>query len=888
VTGGLLAAGGAIDYGSIFLDLAVILVVAKLAAELFERMRVPAVIGEIGAGILIGPSVLGLVGSTDATKILAEVGVIVLLATVGMETDLDELRRVGRASMVVAVIGVALPMGTGFLAGGLLGESTNASLFLGAAMAATSVGITARVFGDLRALSSTEARIVLGAAVADDVLGLVILTVVTRVVEQGSVDVTGIASTIGLAAGFLVVSVAIGITLVPRLFALIGARASSSATVGAVAAAVTFGFSAAASSAQLAPIIGAFVAGTALGRTAHHDRIAREFTALGGIFIPVFFLQIGIDTEVTKFFDPHVLWVAAVLSVIAVGGKVLAGFGAVGTNTDRLLIGLGMVPRGEVGLIFATIGVSVGVFSDDLYAVVLLVVLVTTVIAPPLLRLRLARSEPASPAPDDSGATPEPAGGWIHLVGDAAELRGTPPFALALRIALEAAWRAATHSPDTRLLDWLHEHRAVPLVWDTDSTQQFLDLLLRGNARSWRLLEITGVLERALPAFDAALDRRRGDTTELDPTHLTRLATVESIRPRIQKATPDDCSLLLAAFMTDVSGDGVDPGPTLAMLAVPQQVKSETVALISASTLLAAAATAEPYEHNPRVMAQLAEYLGNPLTVERCRILTEARTEFADWQYPLLLEITTGVQELLAHPELLEGGAGTLDSVRRREAMALTDNPLAHDRIRHASASYVIAHPPAVIARHAELVEPAPRGRTVRVNVHDGARDGEWEIDIATRDARGLLARITQVLAGRGLDIVNADLATWPDGAVLDSFTVRSPQRPNAAQVSFDLERSLRGRVAAPRRLQIDPTHGLTLRLENEAHPWHSVVVVSGADQPGLLQALAAAFARANVSVHHARISTEGGVVTDRFEVSDRHGRKITRAHMARVQAQIS
>ncbi|MEY5059992.1 MAG: Na(+)/H(+) antiporter, partial [Actinomycetota bacterium] len=126
MTGGLLAAGGAIDYGSIFLDLAVILVVAKLAAELFERMRVPAVIGEICAGILIGPSVLGLVGSTDATKILAEVGVIILLATVGMETDLDELRRVGRASMVVAVIGVALPMGTGFLAGGLLGESTNA------------------------------------------------------------------------------------------------------------------------------------------------------------------------------------------------------------------------------------------------------------------------------------------------------------------------------------------------------------------------------------------------------------------------------------------------------------------------------------------------------------------------------------------------------------------------------------------------------------------------------------------------------------------------------------------------------------------------------------------------------------------------------------------
>lgn len=399
MTGGLLAAGGTIDFGSIFLDLTVILVVAKLATELFERIRVPAVIGEITAGILIGPSVLGLVGPTDASRILAEVGVIILLATVGLGTDLDGLRRVGRASMTVALIGVALPMGSGFLAGGFLGESTNASLFLGAALAATSVGVTARVFGDLKALASTEARIVLGAAVADDVLGLVILTVVTRVVEQGSLDAAAIASTIGLAAGFLVVSTVAGVLLVPRLFAIVGARAASAATVGAVAAAVTFGFSAAASSAQLAPIIGAFVAGTALGRTAHRDRIAREFTALGGVLIPVFFLQIGIDTDAGKFLDPHVLRVAGVLSVVAVAGKVLAGFGAVGTDTDRVLIGLGMVPRGEVGLIFATIGVSVGVFDDDLHAVVLLVVLVTTVIAPLLLRVRLARRDPTGTTP---------------------------------------------------------------------------------------------------------------------------------------------------------------------------------------------------------------------------------------------------------------------------------------------------------------------------------------------------------------------------------------------------------------------------------------------------------------------------------------------------------
>ena len=884
----LIASGGSIDFRSIFLDLGVILVVAKVAAELAERMRIPAVLGEIAAGILIGPSALGLVESTDATRILAEIGVIILLATVGMETDLNELRRVGRASMIVAVIGVVAPMSTGILAGRLLGETTNASLFLGAALAATSVGITARVFGDLHALSSTEARIVLGAAVADDVLGLIILTVVTRVVEQGSVDVAGVAGTIGLAVGFLVVATAVGIVVLPRVFAAVGSRARSSATVGVVAAGLTFAFSAAASTANLAPIIGAFVAGTALGRTRHHDRIARDFTSLGNVFIPVFFLQIGIDTEVGKFFQTHVLWVAAVLSFIAVAGKLVAGIGAVGTNTDRLLIGMGMIPRGEVGLIFATIGVSVGVFHDDLYAVVLLVVLVTTVITPPLLRWRLQQSDQASLAPDDSAATEEPQGGWVQARGSAAVLVGVPPSAATLRVALDAAAHAASLQPDTALMDWLHEHRMVPLSWTTGTTGQFVQLLMGGNARSWRLLEITNVLERSLPEFARSLHARRSDSSELDPTHISRLATVEAVRERISSVTVDDCSLVLAAFLVDLSADNHDSGQLLDRLTVPSEVKRDTLALLSASTLVGAAITAEPYEHNPRVMAQLAEYLGSPVMVERCRQLVEARNEIVDWQYSILLEITTGVQELLAHPELLEGVESSLESIRRRDAIALAPNALVRDRIAHAAAGYVIAHDPETIVRHATLVEPAPRGRAVRVNVIESGRRDEWLVDIATRDARGLLARMTKVLADRGLDIVYADLATWPDGAVLDTFTVRSGQRPNAQMISFDLERSLRTRVAAPRRLQIGPGNGITMRLDNDAHPWHSVVVVSGADQPGLLQAVAAAFARANVSVHHARISTEGGVITDRFEVSDRHGRKIPAATMARVESLLS
>ena len=197
---------------SMLLDLAVILVAAKLAAELCERVNVPAVVGEIVVGIVIGPSVLGWIPAhSEPIVALAELGVLLLLVQVGMEMDLAELGRVGRASMAVAVIGVAVPfvLGGGVALG--FGETGNTALFIGAALTATSVGITARVFGDLRALATTEARVVLGAAVADDVLGLIILTVVVKVVTGGDVSPVSILGTIGAAVGFLVIATAVGV-----------------------------------------------------------------------------------------------------------------------------------------------------------------------------------------------------------------------------------------------------------------------------------------------------------------------------------------------------------------------------------------------------------------------------------------------------------------------------------------------------------------------------------------------------------------------------------------------------------------------------------------------------------------------------------------------------
>ena len=878
----VLASGGSLDWGAIFFDLAVVLIIAKIAAEFSEKVGIPAVLGEIVAGIVIGPSMLGLVDPTDALKILAEVGVIVLLAQVGLETDLDELRRVGRASMLVAVIGVVLPMSTGFFAGELLGESVNASLFLGAALAATSVGITARVFGDLKALSSTEARIVLGAAVADDVLGLVILTVVTRVVEQGSIDIAGLASTIGLAVGFLVVAGAVGLTVLPRLFAAVGSRVGSSATMGVVAAGVTFLFSAAASGAELAPIIGAFVAGAALARTNHHERIERDFQSIGAVFIPVFFVQIGVDTEVSKFFDAKVLGIAAVLTVIAIGGKALAAVGAIGTPTDKFVIGAGMVPRGEVGLIFATIGVTVGVFDDDLYAVVLLVVLVTTVVTPPVLRWRINSTLAASGESTPVDAV-EPPGGWVIASRDTVSLQGNPPASLTLTIALEAALRAAQGRPDDTLQNWLHVHRNAPLSWDNDTTSLLGEILMRGNARSWRLLEITGVIERAMPEISRAIDARRSDATELDPTHHASMPVVESLRGRLSRVRATDSALLWAAFVADFSED-IPAVDVLDRLMLDQTVRDRARLLITASNVLHRAASSEPYGNNPRAIAQLADFLRTPDMVEYCRLLTEARGNLEEWQYPALLEITTRTQELLAHPELIDGSSDSLDAVRRREAIGTTDDPYVRDRIRTAGNTYVLAHSSDTLVRHATLIEPAPTAGTARVTVTAGAEDSTWVVDVAAADAPGLLARICAALASEHLDVVSADVATWPDGAVLDSFVVAATDSPDAERI----ERALVASLGRPVRMPTGMTgERLVFTLDNVAHPFHSIVGVAGEDRPGLLGAMSAAFAAEGVQVHHARVSTEGAEVADRFEISTKRGKKISQRTLDKVAAQL-
>ena len=363
------------DVGTVLLDILIVLIAAKIAAEIAERINVPAVVGEIVAGVVIGPSILGFVGSNQTLSVLGELGVILLLLGVGMEMDIADLGAVGRSALSVACVGVVVPLIGGFAVASALGHSDNQSLFIGAALAATSVGITARVFSDLRALATVEARTVLAAAVADDVLGLVILTVVVRLVSEGSVSVGDVAVILVVAIGFLVVATAVGSRLAPSLFQFLDRHARSAGTLVALALAFTLGFAELADAAKLAPIVGAFVAGLALSGSSASERIQRELAPVGHLFIPVFFLEIGIQARIETFVEPEVLGIAGALLAIAVVGKLVAAVGAWGAPGDKALIGLGMIPRGEVGLIFATIGLREGILGGNLYAALLLVVL---------------------------------------------------------------------------------------------------------------------------------------------------------------------------------------------------------------------------------------------------------------------------------------------------------------------------------------------------------------------------------------------------------------------------------------------------------------------------------------------------------------------------------
>lgn len=378
------------DFGPFLLVFAAALLGAKLLGEVALRVGQPGVLGELVAGVILGPSVLGLVPLTTSVLLVAEIGVVLLLFEVGLDTDLEELMRAGGSALAVALVGMALPLLGGFLIVRAAGFSTLVALFAGAALTATSISITARVLSDLKALATREGQIVLGAAVVDDVLGLIVLAVVTQIMSTGKVESGTVLRSTGMAIAFLGLALVIGIPLGHRLVRVVG-RAS----VRGVLLASAFGFVMAiayfAYRAGSAPIVGAFAAGLALARTNRRHDISRALNPVVDIFAPIFFVAIGAQVDVARLnpFDPanrFPLLLALGLTVVGVLGKFAAGFCAWG-QVRRAFIGVGMIPRGEVGLIFASIGRQTGGLPQELFVAVVLAVFATTFLTPPLLKL---------------------------------------------------------------------------------------------------------------------------------------------------------------------------------------------------------------------------------------------------------------------------------------------------------------------------------------------------------------------------------------------------------------------------------------------------------------------------------------------------------------------
>jgi Kef-type K+ transport system membrane component KefB len=400
----------------VLLGLVIILAAAKLGGELFERVGQPAVLGELLFGIVLGNLTLVGIGAFDflatnvGIEILAQLGVSVLLFEVGLESNVREMLSVGLSSLLVAILGVVAPffLGWGVSAWLLPGEDILVHLFIGATLCATSVGITARVLADLGKLQTRESKIILGAAVIDDVLGLVILAVVVGIIGAADTGVALAPAEIGWigfkAIAFVVGAIVIGGWLAPRMFRL-ASRLRIRGMLLTVALVFLFALAYLADVFGLATIVGAFAAGLILDELHYKDFVDRgehqleeAMRPIAVFLVPIFFVWIGAQVDLTVFGKTEILGLAALLTAAAIAGKMICAAGVAERGLDRVSVAVGMVPRGEVGLIFASIGAGLTlggepVISPSVFGAVVIMVIATTLITPPALKLTLARGD---------------------------------------------------------------------------------------------------------------------------------------------------------------------------------------------------------------------------------------------------------------------------------------------------------------------------------------------------------------------------------------------------------------------------------------------------------------------------------------------------------------
>jgi Kef-type K+ transport system membrane component KefB len=364
----------------------VVFVSAKLMAELFERLGQPGIVGEILAGVLIGPSVLAWMAPNEILAVMSQLGAMFLLFRVGLEVKSSELIRVGGTALVVASAGVIVPFLSGWAIASLWGEPRIQAVFTGAAMVATSVGITARVLSAKGLLEERASQVILAAAVIDDVLGLIVLALASDM-AKGPIKYLDVALTAALACGFTAFIVFLGTRTARRIVPRVQERLVHAEAEFSMALSLLFALSLVAVYAGVAAIVGAFLAGMALSETAE-KRVLDLTSGVTELLVPFFLVGIGLHFDVSVFTEPSVLWLAVVILIAAILSKLMAcGLGAIRMGrADALRVGVGMVPRGEVGMVVAQIGLGMGVMSKGVYGVVVFMSVATTLVAPPLLR----------------------------------------------------------------------------------------------------------------------------------------------------------------------------------------------------------------------------------------------------------------------------------------------------------------------------------------------------------------------------------------------------------------------------------------------------------------------------------------------------------------------
>jgi Kef-type K+ transport system membrane component KefB len=395
---------------AILTDLFIMFLLAKLAGELFERLDQPAVIGELLVGIAIGPYALGWVGvptpetvealhsqelAEEAVQIVfevfAELGVIILLFLVGLETRLSDILRVGGRAGAVAVAGVVVPFSLGYLFVAQLGHPTIEAVFIGTAMVATSVGITARVLADLGHLQSSEARIILGAAVIDDILGMIMLAIVGALGRGDDLSLGSIGLIAAQAIAFTAFVALAGRHAVRRWSVHLQRLRIRNAPF-VVAVLIMLGLASLAAQIGLAAIIGAFLAGMVFAELREQYELEHQALPLYEFLVPLFFVITGTQVNWRLFLDGPLLGLALVVTLLAIVGKVVgcgAGAASLGWRSAAI-VGVGMAPRGEVGLIVANVGRSLGVIPDAMFSIVVIMSVLTTLVVPPILKVLYA------------------------------------------------------------------------------------------------------------------------------------------------------------------------------------------------------------------------------------------------------------------------------------------------------------------------------------------------------------------------------------------------------------------------------------------------------------------------------------------------------------------